>query len=192
MYYRIFSKFYEMAAKKMCQDCQDFIKRGSKILDLGCGSGIVAKNFQKIFQAEVWGVDIKDRRIVPIPFQIIDGKSLPFPENYFDIVLISYVLHHSQNPLVLLKEAQRVVKDKILIYEDIPAGIISGSICQLHGFIFNKLFQDSRNDCDFKTEKEWRKIFEDLGLKVIFQKKALSFLVKKKLFVLRKFHSLGA
>ena len=62
----------------MCRQCENFIERKAKILDLGCGSGIVGKTFQDFFQAELTGVDIKDQRAVKIPFQIVDGKNLPF------------------------------------------------------------------------------------------------------------------
>ena len=186
MYYRVFFKVYERAAKKMCQDCQDFIKKKSKILDLGCGSAIIAKVFQNFFQAELIGVDVNDRRIFPIPFEIINGKSLPFPENSFDVVLIAYVLHHSQDPFLLLKEAKRVTRDKILIYEDLSEGFFSKLFCKFHGISFDSLFQN-RHQTSFKSEKEWQELFENLGLKLIFQKK-VSFLnpVKKKLFVLEK------
>jgi len=183
-YYRVFSKLYERAAQEMAKDCQGFIKKGSKILDLGCGSAIAAKAFQDVFQAKIIGVDIIDRRIFPIPFKLIDGVFLPFPEKSFDTVLISYVLHHSQDPIALLKEAKKVVIDKILIYEDIPEGIFSDFICQLHGFVFNKFFQNSEDDFNFKTENEWKKIFENLGLNIIFKKK-VSFFPKKILFVLK-------
>ncbi|MBZ9569801.1 class I SAM-dependent methyltransferase, partial [Patescibacteria group bacterium] len=124
MYYRIFSKIYEMGAKQMCKDCQNFIEKGSKILDLGCGSGIAAENFQDFFDAKVIGADIKDNRVLDIPFRIIDGGNLPFRNLFFDIVLINYVLHHAQDPERLLKEAKRVSK-KIIIYEDLPEGILS-------------------------------------------------------------------
>lgn len=187
-HYRIFSRLYERTAKEMGKDCQKFIEKRSKILDLGCGSAIVAKVFQDIFQAEILGVDIVDRRIFPIPFKLIEGTSLPFPEKSFDIVLISYVLHHNQDPIALLKEAKRVVKDKIIIYEDISEGIISGLICQIHGFTFNKFFQNSKGNFDFKTENEWEKIFEELGLNIIFKKKVGNF-PQKILFVLE--HSLS-
>lgn len=168
----------------MCLECQPFIKKGSKILDLGCGSAIVAKNFQDFFQAEVIGVDIKDRRIFPIPFQIIDGSHLPFPEKSFDVVLISYVLHHSQNPIPLLKEATRVAIDKILIYEDLPENFFSKLFCHFHHFTFNKFFLNPSTDFNFKTESEWEKIFKEIGLKVIFKKRVSNFPVKKELFVL--------
>lgn len=184
-YYQFFSRIYEMGAKRMCEDCRDFIKRGSKILDLGCGSGIAAKYFQNFFQAKVLGVDIRDNRVVDIPFKIFDGKNLPFNNNSFDVVLISYVLHHSQNQEKLLEEAKRVGK-KIIIFEDLPEGILSKLRCKIHEIIF---FGGKREKFNFKTSNEWRKIFEKLGLKIIAQKPVFSKFnlfdpVKKILFVL--------
>ena len=182
-FYRIFSKIYERAAQKMCLDCQDFIQKDSKILDLGCGSGIVAKNFEDFFQAKVIGVDIRDRRIFPIPFQMIDGKNLPFPDNSFDIVLINYVLHHSGDPIVLLKEAKRVAKDKIIVYEDLPEGLLSRIICKIHGISFAKIFQN-QNQTSFKSEREWEEVFKKIGLNIIFKRRINNFPVKKELFIL--------
>ena len=182
MYYRLFSPIYQWAAKKMCFQCQDFIEKGEKILDLGCGSAIVAKAFQNFFQAKVIGVDIKDQRVFDIPFEIINGRELPFPEKSFDTVLINYVLHHSQEPEALLKEAKRVAK-KIIIYEDLPENLFSKIYCKIHGFTFNKFFQKN-NNLSFKTAKEWEEIFQKLGLAIIFKKKINNFPVKKELYVL--------
>jgi len=185
-YYRTFSKIYQQAAKKMCFDCADFIEKGSKILDLGCGSGIVAKNFQDFFKSEVLGVDIQDNRIFPIPFKIVAEKNLPFPENYFDTVLISFVLHHCQDPISRLKEAKRVTKNKIIIYEDLAEGFLSNFFCKIHELTFNNFFQKNNRDYNFKKNEEWRKIFEKLKLKIIFEKEVSTIPVKKKLFVLEK------
>ncbi len=168
----------------MCFECQNFIERGSKILDLGCGSGIIAKSFQDFFQAEILGVDIRDNRIYPIPFKIIDGKSLPFSENSFDVVLINYVLHHSGDPISLLKEAKRVSRNKIIIYEDLPEGFLSKLRCKIHGASFNSFFK-IKNQASFKTERQWEEVFRNIGLKIIFKKEANSFLIKKGLFILR-------
>jgi len=183
-YYRIFSKAYQGAAQRMCLDCQDFIQKGSKILDLGCGSGIAGKSFQKFFQAEVIGVDIKDNRIYPIPFELIDGKKLPFPEKSFDVVLINYVLHHSGDSILLLKEAKRVAKDKIVIYEDLPEDLLSRIICKIHGISFDKIFKN-QNQTSFKFEREWEEAFKKIGLNTIFKKRINNFPVKKELFICR-------
>lgn len=182
-FYRVFSKIYQKAAKKMCLSCADFIEKGSKILDLGCGSGIVGKTFQEFFQAEIIGVDIKDCRVCPIPFKLIDGKNLPFPEKSFDVVLINYVLHHSKDPQALLKESKRVGK-KIIIFEDLPEGLFSKLICKFHGLSYSKLFRNP-NFISFKSEMDWEKVFREIGLNVIFKQRRHNFPVKKELFILR-------
>ncbi len=182
IYYRLVKKIYQRAAKKMCQRCQDFIEKRAKILDLGCGSAIVSKEFQNYFDSELVGVDIVDRRLIDIPFQIIDGKTLPFADNSFDVVLTSYVLHHSSDPIALLREAKRVGK-KIIIFEDLPEGFWSKIYCQVHKTSFDKLFKNP-NKTSFKTEKEWEKIFKELGLNILFKKRIHNFPVKKDLFVL--------
>jgi len=175
-----------MGAKQMCLDCQGFIKEGSKILDLGCGSGIAAREFQDFFKAKVIGIDIRDNRLVPIPFQIFDGKNLPFENDSFDIVLINYVLHHCEDPETLLREAKRVAK-RIIIFEDLPEGFLAKLRCQIHQITF---FGGKRT-FNFKKREEWKKIFEKLGLKIIAQNQVftkLSWLdpVKRILFVLEK------
>ena len=172
----------------MCHDCQGFIEKGSKILDLGCGSGIATKGFGDSFEAKIVGVDVRDNRIIDIPFiKIIDGENLPFDDNSFDVTLINYVLHHCSNPERLLKEAKRVSR-KIIIFEDLPEGIISKLICKLHQITF---FGGERRKFHFKTKKEWEDLFNKLGLKVIAQKRVFTKfdwldLVKRILFVLEK------
>lgn len=171
----------------MCFDCKDFIEEGSNILDLGCGSGIVADEFGKFFKAKIVGADIKDQRVKKIPFAIIDGFHLPFPQDFFDVVLINYVLHHTKDPTSLLEEAKRVSKEKIIIYEDLPEGFLSKLICQLHYFSYNFLFQKSRESkINFRDDKNWKDVFNDIKLKLVFEKEISSFPIKKKLFILEK------
>ena len=167
----------------MCLDCQNFIKEGSRVLDLGCGCGIAGKTFQDFFRAEVFGVDIKDYRVSSLPFQIYDGFHLPFPNDSFDTVLISYVLHHAEDPIILLKEAKRTARDKVIIYEDLLDGFFSSLFCKIHGISFAKLIGDY-NKLSFRSEKEWENVFDKIGLNVIFKKRINSFPVKKQLFVL--------
>ena len=92
-------------------------------------------------------------------------------------------MHHSEDHASVLKEAKRVTRDKIVIYEDLPEGLLSRIICKIHGISFNKIFKN-QSQTSFKLEKEWEKIFKELGLNIVFKKRVNNFPVKKELFVL--------
>jgi SAM-dependent methyltransferase len=178
-----------MAADRMANDCRDFINNGDSILDLGCGSAIVAKKFERFFQAKVTGVDIIDHRVEKIDFKLFDGKVLSFEDKSFNDVLIAYVLHHCQEPLKTLSEAKRVCKRYIIIYEDMPDGWWGKIRCKIHGNLFNIFFQKNSAQCKFMNQAGWEASFKELGLRPVFEKKvSLPFeLTQKRLFVLEKF-----
>lgn len=187
-FHQIFQKFYRQKGKEMCLECKGYIKSGSKILDLGCGSGLAGKEFQDFFKADLSGIDVVDIRVEKIPFRIFDGVNIPFPDNHFDCVLIAYVLHHAKEPASLLKEARRVAKNRIIVYEDLAEGWLSRLICRIHGKTFSYLFQDKKGNNNFKKQKDWEDIFENLKLKTIFGKRVSPFLIpiNKRLFILEK------
>ena len=187
--WKLFKKLYEIAAEEMILEIKDFIKKGEKVLDLGCGSGILAKKLKEKLEVEVLGIDVTDQRIEKIPFQKFDGKKLPFKEDSFDTVLISFVLHHTQEPIEILKESKRVAK-KIIIFEDLPENILGRIRCYLHLHSFKFLFKNTALNFNFFREKEWERIFKNLNLKLITKKNfthSFGFLdpVKKKIFVLK-------
>jgi hypothetical protein len=100
-------------------------------------------------------------------------------------------LHHAADPIFLLKEAKRVTRDKIIIFEDLPEGFFSKILCKFHGITFNLFLQHKNQKNHFKTSEEWQEIFNKFGLKIIFKKKFFSksswfYPVKKVLFVLEK------
>nr|HID12950.1 methyltransferase domain-containing protein [Anaerolineae bacterium] len=68
-FWKLFKKLYERAAEKMVFEVEGFIKEKEKILDLGCGSGILAKKLKEKLKVEILGIDVTDKRIEKIPFQ---------------------------------------------------------------------------------------------------------------------------
>ena len=173
----------------MCKDCKNYIASDSQLLDLGCGSGIVGREFALYFNSEVLGIDIIDNRVLPIPFRLFSGDNLAFAkDNSFDGVLINFVLHHCKNPIELLKESKRVSKDVVILYENLPEGLLSKIFCFLHGTSFAYLFQKNSNKGIFYTDGQWRKIFNDLGFEVAYSKKVSAWFnpMKEQLYVLKK------
>jgi ubiquinone/menaquinone biosynthesis C-methylase UbiE len=185
---RILGPIYYWGAKKISKEILPFINEEDKVLDLGCGSGFLGKEIEKLSKAKVIGLDVNNFLQVNLPFVLFDGKKIPFLDNAFDVVLIAFVLHHTSDPLSLLGEARRVGK-KIIIFEDLIEGKISYFRCKLHLFLWRFFYGQKMEKFNFFSEREWEKIFEELRLKVIF-KNELNFAkidpVKKKFFVLER------
>ncbi|MGC9504901.1 class I SAM-dependent methyltransferase [Baaleninema sp.] len=85
-------------------------------LDVGCGSGEIAVAVNALRpNAKLEGVDVLVRPKTAIPVRQFDGKTLPYPDNSFDFVMVVDVLHHTHDPKAVLAECTRVAKQAVLI-----------------------------------------------------------------------------
>ncbi|MFA5105311.1 MAG: methyltransferase domain-containing protein [Candidatus Margulisiibacteriota bacterium] len=99
------------------------VKSGDKILDLGCGTGLLSLRYLQKSCCSITGVDysremidilkdkvkklkLKDR----ISICLLDAASLKFKDNTFDRVVSSVALHHVEDKLPVLKKVFRVLK----------------------------------------------------------------------------------
>ncbi|MDD4990327.1 MAG: class I SAM-dependent methyltransferase [Candidatus Pacebacteria bacterium] len=97
----------------------DYIKKGDRVLDLGCGNGRFV-NIIKEKGGEYFGTDVSEKLIETAKrlhpngnFQTTEPLKLPFSEGYFDIIYLIAVFHHIPLKgfrLEFLKEAKRVLK----------------------------------------------------------------------------------
>ena len=88
---------------KVVKDISDYykLKSGDKILDIGCGKGFMLYDFLKLNpQFDVFGIDISEYAIkncvrsLKEKLRVGNAISLPYPDNYFDLV-ISINTHHN-------------------------------------------------------------------------------------------------
>lgn len=98
-----------------------------RILDFGCGDGLGTHYLTRYFpEARVCGIDVSEksleaaRRRVPVKATFVryGGGEIPFPDNDFDLVLISGVIHHiacASRP-ALLKSLFRVCAPQASVY----------------------------------------------------------------------------
>lgn len=105
------------------------IKRGGRLLDLGCGIGLFLEtvNEYSSYNWELFGVDVNDRLIKTarerLPFVKYYCGTLstrPFSSNYFDCVTCFDVLEHDLNLKHTLVEIKRVLKPNGLLVVQVP------------------------------------------------------------------------
>ena len=147
-------------AKKIEECCKEFLK--GKILDFGSGRGYISKEIEEKNKVKVTCLDVKDLSQTDMKVIVYDGRNFPFKNNEFDTALIAYVLHHCEEPLKVLKEAARVCKGNIIIFEDTKPSPFTNTM----DFLSNKL-RGVETPFKFRTENEWLEIFKKLNLKIV-------------------------
>jgi len=101
------------------------IAPSASVLDLGCGTGLVARAIARhaSFTGSVAGIDLSPHLVAAatrlagidgvsarVTFQSGDARNLPFADAAFDAVVAHTLISHVSAPLSVLKEAARVLK----------------------------------------------------------------------------------
>lgn len=105
----------------------DRFRDARRILEVGCGSGIISSKLAEISEesTQVFAVDVVDNRteFSGYHFQAVSNTQLPFPDDYFDIVITNHVIEHVGNEVEQKKhlhEIGRVVTSTGVVYLAVP------------------------------------------------------------------------
>lgn len=148
-------------AKLIYSAYKKWLKAGDKVLDIGCGNGIIAYFLHNKLKIDITCCDVKNYLIYKFPFYKITGSKLPFKNKQFDLVFINDVLHHieSDKHLAVISEALRVGK-VVLIFEAKPT--FSGKMFDI---ILNKFHYGGLDQpLSFRNIADWETIFKKLGV----------------------------
>lgn len=147
----------KVRGKLIIKSYKQWLKPGNKVLDVGCGNGVVSTQIADYFRARIWGCDTLEYLTENIKFKLIKKEnSLPFKNQEFDTAMFNDVLHHIPYSIQeqLITDALRVAK-QVLIFEVQPT--IIGKISD---YLINKIHNPSmRISLTFRTIGEWKKIF---------------------------------
>ena len=99
----------------------DFIEKNTRVLDVGCGDGILMQYLRTNKEIDIRGIEIsKDnsQKCVSKGLTVIEGdaeKDLSqFPDGSFDFVILSQTLQAFLNPEIVINELLRVGKKAIV------------------------------------------------------------------------------
>jgi SAM-dependent methyltransferase len=136
------------------------------LVDIGCGDGQVAHLVaEKCPQLQISGIDILVRPQTWIPVQPFDGVTLPLADQSVDVAMFVDVLHHTNDPLVLLREAKRVARQAILIKDHCKNGLLAGPTLRFMDWVGNA-HHGVVLPYNYWSEQRWRAAFAELGLTI--------------------------
>jgi SAM-dependent methyltransferase len=116
----------------------EVIPTNASVLDVGCGDGELSHLImQKRPDVRITGIDVLLRPKSKIPVMVYDGQSFPASANEFDAVMFNDVLHHTEDPSSLLREAARVARSAIILKDHTLNGFLAGPTLRFMDWIGN-------------------------------------------------------
>lgn len=137
-----------------------------KLLDAGCGDGVLLKTLTPLDGFETYGVDYNPLRVERAkknaPKATVkqgDLRNLDFEDSFFDVIIMSQVLEHIPEDVSVLKSLARILKrDGILILGVPNEGCL---LAQLRNKYLESYISKTTDHVNFYTEKTiMRKIAE--------------------------------
>jgi ubiquinone/menaquinone biosynthesis C-methylase UbiE len=175
-------------AYDMAREIARMIPRGSRVLDVGCGSGYIDHHLSAMLNSSVVGIDLGKTTEAPIDYRSFNGTHFPVENSSFEAVLFCYVLHHAQNVDLIMAELRRVLRlgGRAVIYEDIPERWWDRLVCATH----NLKWRGRTGPCTFHTADEWRSLFKKAGFEIVSERQLsrlrnLAHPVSRRLYVVR-------
>lgn len=151
----------------------EMMPAGAEVLDVGCGDGLIGSLVgERRPDVTVRGIDIAARGATHIPVEEFDGLSIPYGDGEVDVVMMCDVLHHAEDPHVLLSEVARVARRAIVLKDVTPLGPLSDATLRFMDWVGN-----ARHGVPlpylFWSQAEWRAAFGGLGLRVDEERRRL-------------------
>ena len=135
-------------------------------MDVGASSGRLAERlWRNIPGLGPIGVDVLVGSEADIPMVRGNGKRLPFAGGTFDCVTMVDVLHHDENPGLLLAEAKRVTRSRVLIKDHYWESRLDLILLRYADYVGNRLY-GVKLPYVFLSLGSWHSLIRSTGLRI--------------------------
>lgn len=157
-----------------------FPEDAKTVLDVGCGQGTFVKQIKDEYHTETWGIEYMEthgEKAKKVLDKVFIGECEKFiddlPNDYFDVIYFNDVLEHLIDPYMVLENIKNKLTKKGIIISSIPNIRYHSALKSL---VLNKdwKYQESgvmdHTHLRFFTKKSIRRMYENLGFKIISHK----------------------
>lgn len=164
---RLHTKYVHSRRVRVLRDSlSELIPSNSTVLDVGCGDGLISRLIMdQRPDVQLSGIDVLVRGETRISVSNFNGREIPFPDKSFDAVMFVDVLHHTDDPRILLREATRVARKFILIKDHRRNGLLAGPTLRLMDWVGNA-HHGVALPYNYWPHDRWKQGFSELNLKV--------------------------
>ena len=144
----------------------ELLPRNATVLDVGCGDGALAGLIrQRRPDVSLRGIDVLVRPQTAIPVEKFDGRTMPAADGSYDVVMFVDVLHHTTDPMVLLREARRVARHAVLLKDHTCDGWLARPTLRFMDGVGNAR-HGVELPYNYWPRRQWEKAFGELDLRV--------------------------
>jgi ubiquinone/menaquinone biosynthesis C-methylase UbiE len=164
---RVHGDYFENRRARVLSDhLANIIPDGFQVLDVGCGDGLIAHLITETRpNIKLRGLDVLARDRTYIPIERFNGEIIPYDEASFDGVMFVDVLHHTKDPMVLLREAARVARKAVVIKDHMLDGFFAGPTLRAMDRVGNSRYGVSL-PYNYWSKQKWLQAFDALRMEV--------------------------
>jgi methionine biosynthesis protein MetW len=118
---------YDYSSKKIQHRAEyeyivDFVRQGSKVIDLGCGNGSLLELLRDKKKIEAHGIELSESGVDVCKgknLNVLQGRidtKLSFDDDYFDYAICNVTVQMVMYPEVLISEMKRIAKYQIISF----------------------------------------------------------------------------
>jgi 2-polyprenyl-3-methyl-5-hydroxy-6-metoxy-1,4-benzoquinol methylase len=147
---------------------------GSKVLDLGCGNGVLGQWLAGNLGCEVWGSEIsevaathaRERGYTAVVNHSLDADAPPFPGERFDVVVLCAVVEHLFAPESAIRQAHASLRDDgILVVLTPNVSWIVNRLLFLFGHWESSLLGGTRGHIRFLNQRMLARLLFENGFR---------------------------
>jgi SAM-dependent methyltransferase len=127
------------------------VKKDSKILDIGCRTGIYLWFLKQNGFTDLHGIEIDDSSVEVAKkrgLEVVSGDAhkLPYADNFFSAVSCTQVIEHAYSPSTVLKEMRRVLNRDGVLWIDAPLEGVNA---------YNETYNHAGHHCFWTSPEEF-------------------------------------